>query len=359
MLFFKKISNVTVGRKNRTETARTCPGLAGKNPFSLLIYLKKYMFSFLSGPAMLEPYIQKFEQHLAAGRNASAHTIRGYVHDLGEFDAFLQEKGAEAAAPADIDTFTVRAWLAWLAGKNKKSSQARKLSSLKAFFKFMLQQGAISVNPAQAVKTPRQDRYLPRHLGVDEMSAVLDGVPDDRLSELRDSAILELLYTSGMRVSELVALDRGGLDLSAGLVKVMGKRRKERMVPVGRKAADKIGAYLAESGALCRTTYAERAADAPLFLNRSGGRLTARSVARIVDKYTLRAGVLRKMSPHGLRHSFASHLLNAGADLRAIQEMLGHESLSTTQRYTHLDVDRLMEVYDRAHPRSRKKGGDT
>lgn len=307
---------------------------------------------------MLEKYIRLFQLHLSAERNASAHTSRGYLHDLREFDAFLQARGFTAAGPADIDNGTVRAWLAWLARKNKKSSQARKLSSIKAFFKFLQRQGSIKVNPVQAVKTPRQDKYLPRHLTVDEMFAVLDSVPEERLLELRDRAILELLYTSGIRVSELVTLNRSGLDLAAGMIKVLGKRRKERMVPVGKKAAAGIERYIAGSRDLCRRVHGADAATVPLFLNRSGGRLTARSIARIVDKYTRQAGVLHKMSPHGLRHSFATHMLNAGADLRAIQELLGHESLSTTQRYTHLDIDRLMTVYDRAHPRSKTNNGE-
>ena len=305
---------------------------------------------------MLENYIRTFEQYLSAERNASVHTSRGYLHDLGEFDLFLQEKGYAAAGLADIDNFTVRAWLASLSRNNKKSSQARKLSSLKAFFRFLKQQGIIENNPAQPVKTPRQDKYLPRHLSVDEMFAVLDSVPEDSLLQVRDRAILELLYSSGIRVSELAALNRTGLELAAGSIRVFGKRRKERIVPVGKKAAAGIERYIAESSTLCRKIWGDGAQKKlPLFLNRNGGRLTVRSIGRIVDKYILQAGLLRKMSPHGMRHSFATHMLNAGADLRAIQEMLGHESLSTTQKYTHLNIDKLMEVYDRAHPRSRKQ----
>ncbi len=305
---------------------------------------------------MLEHYIRIFEQYLSAERNASVHTSRGYLHDLGEFDLFLQEKGYAAAGLADIDNFTVRAWLASLSRNNKKSSQARKLSSLKAFFRFLKQQGIIENNPAQPVKTPRQDKYLPRHLSVDEMFAVLDSVPEDSLLQVRDRAILELLYSSGIRVSELASLNRNGLELAAGSIRVFGKRRKERIVPVGKKAAAGIERYIAESSTLCRKIWGDGAQKKlPLFLNRNGGRLTVRSIGRIVDKYILQAGLLRKMSPHGMRHSFATHMLNAGADLRAIQEMLGHESLSTTQKYTHLNIDKLMEVYDRAHPRSRKQ----
>jgi integrase/recombinase XerC len=305
---------------------------------------------------MLEHYICLFEQYLSAERNASVHTSRGYLHDLGEFDLFLQEKGYAAAGLADIDNFTVRAWLASLSRNNKKSSQARKLSSLKAFFRFLKQQGITEHNPAQPVKTPRQDKYLPRHLSVDEMFAVLDSVPEDSLLQVRDRAILELLYSSGIRVSELAALNRNGLELAAGSIRVFGKRRKERIVPVGKKAGAGIERYIAESSTLCRKIWGDGAQKKlPLFLNRNGGRLTVRSIGRIVDKYILQAGLLRKMSPHGMRHSFATHMLNAGADLRAIQEMLGHESLSTTQKYTHLNIDKLMEVYDRAHPRSRKQ----
>jgi integrase/recombinase XerC len=305
---------------------------------------------------MLDHYIRIFEQYLSAERNASAHTSRGYLHDLAEFDLFLQEKGYGAAGLADIDNFAVRAWLACLAKTNKKSSQARKLSSIKAFFRFLKQQGIIEHNPAQPVKTPRQDTYLPRHLSVDEMFAVLDSMPQDSMLQVRDRAILELLYSSGMRVSELVGLNRNGFELAEGSIKVFGKRRKERIVPVGKKSVACIERYIAASSDLCRTTYGDGVQKKlPLFLNRNGGRLTARSIARIVDRYTLQAGVLHKMSPHGVRHSFATHMLNAGADLRAIQELLGHESLSTTQKYTHLNIDKLMEVYDRAHPRSRKQ----
>ena len=305
---------------------------------------------------MLETYIRIFEQYLSAERNASAHTSRGYLHDVAEFDLFLQEKGYAAEGLADIDNFTVRAWLASLARNNKKSSQARKLSSIKAFFRFLKQQGVIENNPAQPVKTPRQDKYLPRHLSVDEMFAVLDSMPGESLLQVRDRAIIELLYSSGIRVSELTALNRNGLELAAGSIRVFGKRRKERIVPVGKKAAAGIERYIAESCNLCRKIYGDGAQKKlPLFLNRDGGRLTARSIGRIVDRYILQAGLLRKMSPHGMRHSFATHMLNAGADLRAIQEMLGHESLSTTQKYTHLNIDKLMEVYDRAHPRSRKQ----
>jgi len=305
---------------------------------------------------MLENYIRIFEQYLSAERNASAHTSRGYLHDCAEFDLFLQEKGYAAEGLADIDNFTVRAWLASLARNNKKSSQARKLSSIKAFFRFLKQQGVIENNPAQPVKTPRQDKYLPRHLSVDEMFAVLDSMPGESLLQVRDRAIIELLYSSGIRVSELTALNRNGLELAAGSIRVFGKRRKERIVPVGKKAATGIERYIAESSNLCRKIYGDGAQKKlPLFLNRDGGRLTARSIGRIVDRYILQAGLLRKMSPHGMRHSFATHMLNAGADLRAIQEMLGHESLSTTQKYTHLNIDKLMEVYDRSHPRSRKQ----
>jgi len=185
------------------------------------------------------------------------------------------------------------------------------------------------------------------------MFAVLDSVPEDSLLQVRDRAILELLYSSGIRVSELASLNRNGLELAAGSIRVFGKRRKERIVPVGKKAAAGIERYIAESSTLCRKIWGDGAQKKlPLFLNRNGGRLTVRSIGRIVDKYILQAGLLRKMSPHGMRHSFATHMLNAGADLRAIQEMLGHESILTTEIYTHLDKEFLKETVSKFHPRS-------
>jgi integrase/recombinase XerC len=244
-----------------------------------------------------------------------------------------------------VDRWTIRKYLSFLHRKNKKSSIARKISTLRSFFKYMVKEQLTPSNPAKTVSTPKVEKFLPTTLTVDEAFRLMESPATN--GRLRDRAILELLYSSGLRVGELVGLNLNQLDLDLGIVKVMGKGRKERIVPVGLKAVQALKAYLEERGTL--------EGGEALFVNSRGGRLTDRSVGRLVKKYTKRSGIFRKVSPHSLRHSFATHLLDAGADIREIQEMLGHASLSTTQRYTHLSLGRLMEVYDKAHPRSFKK----
>jgi integrase/recombinase XerC len=216
----------------------------------------------------------------------------------------------------------------------------------------LVREKVIPSNPAKSVSTPKVEKTLPTTLSVDEAFRLMES-PQSRPRKssdgseersLRDRAILELLYSSGLRVSELVGLNSDQLDLDLGIVRVMGKGRKERIVPVGMKAIDALNAYFNERGML--------KGDEPIFINSSGGRLTARSVGRLIKKYSKHSGIFRKVSPHSLRHTFATHLLDAGADIREIQEMLGHSSLSTTQRYTHVSMGKLMEVYDKAHPRS-------
>ncbi len=305
---------------------------------------------------MLEKHIRDFERYLRLEKNASGHTCRNYLTDLWEFDAFLREDHRGMVSHVDeINSLTIRAYLAFLSKKNKKRTQARKLSSLKTFFTYLVREQILADNPAQPVRTPKTEKHLPRHMSVDEVFAFLDSVPCETMLQARDKAILEVLYSSGIRVSELVGLSRGGIERAESVIRVLGKGGKERVVPVGDKALSSLEHYLEQSEPFCRKRYPDIPADrVPVFLNNRGGRLTARSVARIVDKYVLQCGLLHKMSPHAIRHSFATHMLNAGADLRAIQEMLGHESLSTTQKYTHLNVDRLMEVYDKTHPRSKK-----
>jgi len=297
---------------------------------------------------MFEPHILDFERYLQVERNASPHTRRNYVRDISEFAAFVRDNGFAEHGIAAVDGFAIRAYLAHIAKTNKRSSQARKLSCLRSFFRFLVRRRVIEYNPALSVKTPRPERPLPRHLTVDQMFGLLDSVPVQTTAQCRDRAILEVLYSTGIRVSELIGLNREGVDPGAGVIRVMGKGRKERVVPIGTQAAARLRDYLMRSAG----DAAASASGTPVFLNRSGTRLTARSVARIVDKYILRCGMHHRISPHDLRHSCATHLLNAGADLRAIQEMLGHQSLSTTQKYTHLNIDQVMAVYDRAHPRS-------
>ena len=302
---------------------------------------------------MLAPYITKFEQYLQVEKNASEHTCRNYLLDVREFDNFISGKSPSSVSGVEqISNLTIRGYMGQLAKNNKKSSQARKLSSLRTFFRFLIKEGVIIDNPAAAVRTPKLDKYLPQHLTVDEAFALLDSVPASDPAHARDRAILEVLYSTGIRVSELVGLNRNDLELNLGIIKVCGKGRKERIVPIGKKAIAALSHYLQKSENLLPEG---RRGNIPVFLNGRAGRLTARSVGRLIDKYVRHCGLQRNISPHSIRHSFATHLLNAGADLRAIQELLGHVNLSTTQRYTHLNIDKLMEVYDRAHPRSREK----
>jgi len=286
--------------------------------------------------------IEGFEAYLAHEANASPHTIKGYGSDLRQFARFLADRGGALAA---VDAHGVRAWLASLAGATRKTSVARKLAALKHFFRHCARSGERHDDPAATLAAPKRERFLPPHLTVDEMFRVLDGMRDPGAIPARDRAILELLYSTGIRVSELVQLDWVDVDRRGAVVRVLGKGRKERIVPVGATALAALDHYQ-------RLWPADRRRDKAVFLNARGGRLTVRSVARIVDHYVSRAGTHVRASPHAFRHSFATHLLNGGADLRAIQELLGHASLSTTQRYTHVDFARLAEVYDKAFPRA-------
>ena len=296
-------------------------------------------------------FIYQFIHYLSSERNASPHTCRCYQTDLEEFENFLKSSGTYLTLPGqtrieEVDRLAIRKYLGFLHRKNRKSSIARKVSTLRSFYKYLVREKIVSSNPAKNVATPKAEKPLPTALTVDEAFRLMESPM--KKEQLRDRAILELLYSSGLRVSELVDLDENQLDQELGIVKVMGKGRKERIVPVGKKALEALKTYLKERGHL--------EANAPVFVNSRGGRLTSRSVGRLVKKYTRHSGVFRKISPHSLRHTFATHLLDAGADIREIQEMLGHASLSTTQRYTHVSLGKLMEVYDKAHPRSFKKG---
>lgn len=290
-----------------------------------------------------------FDQHLAVERNLSAHTRRAYRQDLEEFRAFLaQDSTASAAIKVnDVDTLLLRRYLAHLHRKNSRSTIARKLSALRSFFTYMVRQGVLTINPAELISTPRQKKYLPKTLTVDEVFAFIEHQGGAELLVCRDRAILEVLYSCGLRVGELTSLDIGSIDLEQGLVRVLGKGGKERLVPLGQKARVALARYLDVRG--------ERQGENALFLNYRGGRLSARSVERNFKKLLLQAGLVKDATPHSLRHSFATHLLDGGADLRAIQELLGHASLSTTQKYTQVSLDHLMDVYDKAHPRGRKK----
>ena len=294
----------------------------------------------------------EFLRWLGREKGYSENTVAAYGRDLAEFAAF-----AAAADVGRVDSAAVRGFVQSLNRRNSPASVARKLSALRTFFRFLLRRGVVSADPAVVVARPRQERRLPVFLTVDETFALLEAPgPGDRFPR-RDRAVLEMLYGAGLRVSELAGLDLADMDTAAGMVRVLGKGGKERLVPTGRAAAEAVRLWLGERNAiLTRAAARGRSPDtAALFLNQQGGRISPRSVERMVERYALRAGILSRVTPHSLRHSFATHLLEMGADLRVVQELLGHASLSTTQRYTHLDMDHLAGVYDRAHPMARKE----
>jgi tyrosine recombinase XerC len=304
--------------------------------------------------------IDDFIRYLRDNLAASPQTVRGYRTDLRAFASFLKTRqGSRRPDLASADHRSIRAWLAVLHERGAaRATVARKLASLRSFFRYCLRRGLLKSNPAGLVATPKLERRLPRALSEAEVESLLDGVFGDSPLDRRDRAILELLYASGVRVAELVGADLGDLELEGedGMLRVLGKGRRERLVPVGSKAVRAIRGYLRARGPLLAGRPAPGERDA-LFLNARGGRLTDRSVRRILDRRLREAAVRRRVSPHALRHSFATHLLNAGADLRSIQELLGHASLSTTQKYTAVTTARLLEVYRRAHPRAGAPGG--
>ena len=304
----------------------------------------------------MEKEIEDFLRYLEVEKNYSTHTLRSYASDLRQFVSFMAERTAQERAHdatplvlAQVDYLDVRAYLASLYRRNAKSSVGRKLSALRSFFSYLVRQGEIKRSPADMVTAPKMGKAIPGFLQVDEAFQLMYGPDTSEVLGSRDRAILEVLYSCGLRVSELTALDLTSVDWELSIVRVMGKGNKERILPIGSKAKEALSSYIRRRGELV----AGREEHGALFLNNRGGRLSSRSVSRLLKKHMQRCKLGRPLSPHGLRHSFATHLLDAGADLRAVQELLGHVSLSTTQRYTHLSVDRLMAEYDKAHPRSR------
>jgi len=284
--------------------------------------------------------VSSFLEYLANQRGASPHTLRNYAIDLREFTEFLR---GEHAAIVEADPQLVRAYLATLHRRGlAKASIGRRLASVRSCFRFLARRGIMAQNPARQVKSPRQPRPLPSFLPKDESKELLDRPTDASMTALRDRALIELLYATGIRVAECCGLDREDLDRSHGTVRVLGKGDKERVVPVGDAAIAAIDAYLAQRGRTGRA----------LFTNHRGGRLTTRSVHRIVRRQARLSGLDRRVTPHTLRHTFATHMLGEGADLRLIQELLGHSRLTTTQRYAHVTSEHLMKVYDAAHPRA-------
>jgi integrase/recombinase XerC len=295
----------------------------------------------------MQKHIFDFLTYLRNERNVSPHTLRSYHSDLEQLSTFLGDKELSA-----VDHQTLRRFIARLMqGEVKKSSIARKLSAIRSFFRYLNREGILANNPARLVATPRREKRLPAVLTADDALRLMNSPdskkPEDHAMMLRDRAVLETLYSTGIRASELIGMNREDIDRNDSLIRIRGKGRKERIVPIGSKALDAIDAYLG-----CQTRSTGIAA---VFLGPSGKRLTARTVQRILENHRKQLGLRQKASPHTLRHSFATHLLESGADLRAIQELLGHASLSTTQRYTHVNLDSLMEVYDKAHPKARRK----
>jgi integrase/recombinase XerC len=296
----------------------------------------------------MQKYIADFMLYLKDQRNVSPHTLRSYHSDLTQFSDFVGKRSLD-----QIDHVVIRDFIAHLiAGKSTKSSTARKLSAIRTFFKYLNRQGILSKDPSRLVSTPRQEKRLPKVLTVDDATRLLDAAisgtgNDVDATVARDRAVLETLYSAGIRASELVGINQGDIDHREKLMRIRGKGRKERVVPIGQKALDAIAVYLGQRKG--------SDAAAPVFTGPGEKLLTVRTVQRILEKYRKKVGLQQSASPHTLRHSFATHLLESGADLRAIQELLGHASLSTTQRYTHLNLDSLMDTYDKAHPRARKK----
>jgi integrase/recombinase XerC len=294
--------------------------------------------------------IDEFLHHLQFARAYSGHTLTSYRVDLDQFVKFLEARNEVDQFPERITKLSVRAYLAHLnENAYSKASVARKLASMRSMFKYLIKSKVTENNPLIGVHTPKQERRLPVFLNEDDVSKLLAAVKGDAVWDKRDQAIMEVLYSTGLRVSELVGLNREDIDLASQVVRARGKGKKERMVPMGGPAGAILGAYLRLLGEQPKFADFDQRS---IFLNKFGARLTTRSVARIIDKYIKVAGLTSKVSPHTLRHSFATHMLDRGANLRSVQELLGHESLSTTQIYTHLTAERMKAVYDASHPRA-------
>ncbi len=283
---------------------------------------------------------QDFSRYLSSEKGVAANTRRAYQGDVKEFLAFLEKNGY-----GEVDHRAIRAYIAEIYGGLKKSSLSRKISSVKVFFKFLKKKGHMSENPAALIKNPRIEKHLPKFYTVDEMFHFLDSLPEESWINLRNRAIFELIYSTGMRAQEALDLNIDDVHLEGLWALVRGKGGKERVLPFGDKARDAVRTYLQEVGARRRVDVKA------LFINSRGNRLSYRGLLKVMKKHQLSASLFKNLALHGIRHSFATHMLNGGADLRAIQELLGHSKLSTTQKYTHISIDKIMEIYDKAHPR--------
>ena len=294
----------------------------------------------------MHPTITQFLNHLRTERNGSEHTLRSYEADLTQFHHYLITTIGEAADPTQVDARRVRGYSAWLSGQSyAPSTVARRLACLRSFYRYLRRGGLVLGDPVGGLRNPKQPKRLPKLLTVEAVIGLLDSIPGDNPASVRDRAILETLYGGGLRVGELVGIHLADVDAESGLIRVRGKRKRERLCPVGSVALDWIARYR-----VVRTP--KLAAETALFLNQRGTRLTSRSVGRLLEANLLRVGLDLTASPHTLRHSFATHLLDQGADLRSVQDLLGHRSLTTTQIYTHVTQERLIHAYKDAHPRA-------
>ncbi len=290
--------------------------------------------------------VRAYLHHLKAERRRSAHTVRSYQHDLDMYCGYVRDVFGEEAAPACADPVRLRRYSAWLSGEGYAATTvARRLASLRSYFRYLRRNGLVSSDPAASLRNPKQPRRLPRLLSVDDVIRLLDAIPGDTPPSVRDRAMLETLYGGGLRVSELVGLNLDDLDFDQELVRVRGKGRRERLCPIGEMAARWLKGWLSLRKAKC-------AGEKAVFLNQGGTRLSSRSVGRLLEAHLRKAGLASAASPHTLRHSFATHLLDRGADLRSVQELLGHRQLTTTQIYLHVTPERLLDSYHRAHPRA-------
>ncbi len=295
---------------------------------------------------MIEAFVKEFMEKLKHEKSFSRHTLRAYHNDLEQFDSFLKDEKCKNLKR--INHLLLRKFLAILRSRNySRTTIVRKLASLRSFFKFLNQEGILELNPFEILRTPKQTKKLPHFLSINDVDTLLKTPDESDIFGLRDRAILETLYSTGIRVSELVGLNEEDVDLYGGMIKVQGKGKKERLVPIGSYAIKAIKEY---NNSKKKKNSSQR--NTPLFLNKYGARLSSRSVARSLDKYLKMTGINLTTSPHTFRHSFATHMLDKGANLRSVQELLGHSNLSTTQIYTHVTTERLKQVYDKTHPRA-------
>jgi integrase/recombinase XerC len=298
----------------------------------------------------MEEALAEFLRYLALEKNASAHTVKSYREDLNQtLEFFRQRFPGQSLQPDQMTTRLLRAYLAWLHAKGyAKATMARRIAAVRSWCRFLCRQGLLSVNPAAGLRGPRQDKNLPHFLSEEDLVRLLEAPPRDMPLGVRDRAILETLYSAGLRVSEMTGLNVADVDLDSGLATVRGKGKRERLALLGPHALAALQEWLAQRAAVAPKARTQTA----IYLNKNGGRLTSRSVGRLLEKYLAQAGLDARTSPHTLRHSFATHMLDRGADIRSVQELLGHRSLATTQIYTHVTTHRLRDSYHKAHPRA-------